>query len=129
MTQSICYKLIWLLKVYMPSNQTEAVLFLTKNERVDPNFGVNHTSKVGCFCKVFKIQLFCCFTTQLVKKLQQWSLFEMIEDILPFVLNRKRPLSDICLLRYKQNSFGSFQKNSEFQFSQKKWPEERNILI
>ena len=32
----------------------------------------------------------------------------MIEDILPFVLNTKRPLSDIWLLSYKQNSFGCF---------------------
>ena len=40
----------------------------------------------------------------------------MIEDILPFVLNTKRPLSDIWLLRYKQNSFGCFQRNSEIKF-------------
>ena len=64
--------------------------------------------KLGVFSKMFKIQLFCCFITQLVKKLQQWSLYEVIEDILPFVLNTKRPLSDIWLLSYKQNSFGCF---------------------
>ena len=81
--------------------------------------GVHRTPKVGCFFKTFKIQLFCCFITQLVKKLQQWSLYEVIEDILPFVLNTKRPLSDIWLLRYKQNSLGVFEKNSEFQFFQK----------
>ena len=69
--------------------------------------------KLGVFSKMFKIQLFCCFITQLVKKLQQWSLYEVIEDILPIVLNTKRPLSDIWLLRYKQNSFGCFQRNSE----------------
>ena len=57
--------------------------------------------------------------SQLVKKLQQWSLYEVIEDILPFVLNTKRPLSDIWLLRYKQNKFGRFRKKSEFQFFQK----------
>ena len=62
--------------------------------------------KLGVFLKMFKIQLFCRFSTQLVKKLQQWSLCEMIEDVLPFVLNTKRPLSDIWLLKYKQNSFG-----------------------
>merc|ERR1712081_129278 len=71
---------------------------------------------MGVFSKMFKIQFFCCFITQLVKKLQQWSLFEMIEDILPFVLNTKRPLSDIWLLRYKQNSFGCFREKSQFQF-------------
>ena len=43
----------------------------------------------------------------------------MMKDILPFVLSTKRPLSDIWLLRYKQNNFGCFQKNSEFQFFSK----------
>ena len=56
---------------------------------------------------------------QLVKKLQQWSLYEVIEDIMPFVLNTKRPLSVIWLLRYKQNTFGCFRKYSELQFVQK----------
>ena len=59
---------------------------------------------------MFKIQLFCGFITQLVKKLQQWSFYEVIEDPLPFVLNTKRPMSDIWLLRCKQNSFGCFCK-------------------
>ena len=40
----------------------------------------------------------------------------MIGDILPFVLNTERPLSDIWLLRYKQNSFGCFREKSQFQF-------------
>ena len=40
------------------------------------------------------------------KKLQQWSLYEVIEEILPFVLNTKRPLSDIWLLTYKQKLTG-----------------------
>ena len=30
--------------------------------------------------------------------------YEVIEDILPFVLNTKWPLSNIWLLRYKQNT-------------------------
>ena len=30
--------------------------------------------KLGVFSKVFKIQLFCCYITQPVKKLQQWSV-------------------------------------------------------
>ena len=67
--------------------------------------------KLGVFSNFSKYSVFCCFITQLVKKLQQWSLSEVIEDILPFVLNTKRPLSDIWLLRYKQNSFGCFRKN------------------
>ena len=51
-TKSKCYKLIWLLKVYMPSNKTEKVLFLTKNEGADPNIGVNHTPEIGCFFQI-----------------------------------------------------------------------------
>ena len=82
-------------------------------------YGVHCTPEVGCFFKMFKIQLFCCFITQLVKMLQQWSLYDVIEDILSFVLNTKRPLSDIWLLRYEQNSFGCFWKNSECNFFQK----------
>ena len=57
---------------------------------------------------MFKIQFFGRFITQLVKKLQQWSLYEVIEDTLPFVLNTKRPLGNIWLLSYKQNSFVCF---------------------
>ena len=73
------------------------------------------TPKVGCFFKTFKIQCFCCFSTGLVRKLQQWSLYEVIENILLFVLNTKRRLSDIWLLWYKQKSFGCFWKKLEFQ--------------
>ena len=78
--------------------------------------GAHPTPEVGCFFKMCKIHFFCCFITQLVKKLHQWSLHEVIKDILPFVLNTKRPLSDIWLLRYKQNSFGCFQRNLEVRF-------------
>ena len=74
--------------------------------------------KLGVFSNFSKYS-FLCFITQLVKKLQRWSLYEVIEDILPFVLNTKRPLSDIWLLRYKQNSFGCFQENSECNFFKK----------
>merc|ERR1711867_400728 len=75
--------------------------------------------KMGVFFNFFKIQLFCCFITQLVKKLQQRSLYKVIEDILPFVLNTKRPLSDIWLLSYKQNSFGCFLKKLHSEFFRK----------
>ena len=47
--------------------------------------GVNYTPEVGCFFKIVEIQFFCCFITQLAKKLQQWSLYDVIEDILPFI--------------------------------------------
>merc|ERR1712081_43657 len=94
-TQNTLYELILLLKVYMPSNKTKAVLFLTKNEKADPDLGVNHTPKVGCFSTISKYSFLCCFITQLIKKLQQWSLYEVIEDILSFDLSIRPPLSDI----------------------------------
>ena len=72
--------------------------------------------KSGVFSKVFKIKLFCCFITQLVNKLHQWSLYDVIENILPIVFNTKRPLSDIRLLSYKQNSFWCFLKKWKFWF-------------
>ena len=73
--------------------------------------------KLGVFSKLSKYSFFCCFITWLVKKLQQWSLYEVVEDILPFIFDTKRPLSDIWLLSYKQNNFGSFwgkKCNSDF---------------
>ena len=76
--------------------------------------GAHHTPKIGCFFQIYEIQHFCCFITQLVKKLRQWYLCEVKEDILPFVLNTKRPLSDIWLASYKQNSFGYFLKKFKF---------------
>ena len=75
----------------------------------DPEMGAYRTPEVGCFIKILKIQRFCCLITQLVKKLHQLALYEGIEDILLFVLNKKWSLSDILLLRYKQNSFGCFR--------------------
>ena len=42
-----------------------------------------------------KYSILFAVISQLVKKLQQWSLYEVIEYILPIVLNTKRPLSDI----------------------------------
>ena len=78
--------------------------------------GVYRTPEIGCFFKMVKMLHFCYFITQLVKKLQQWSLNEVIKDILTSGLNTKGPLSNIWLLRYKQNHFGCFQKNSKFHF-------------
>ena len=59
----------------------------------------------------------CCFFTQLLNKLQQCSLYELIKNILLFVLNTKQPLSNIWLLRYKQNSFGCFFKSTQNCFA------------
>ena len=42
------------------------------------------------------------------KKLQQLSLYEVIEDILPCVLNTKWPLSDILLVSYKKTILAVF---------------------
>ena len=71
--------------------------------------------KLGVFSTFSKYSFLCCFITQLINKLQQWFLYEVIEDILPFVLSTKRLLSDIWLLRNKQNNFGCFQEKTEFQ--------------
>ena len=46
-------------------------------------------------------------------------IYEVIEDILPFVLNTKRPLSDIWLLSYEQNNFGCFSIKMKFWISSK----------
>jgi len=43
---------------------------------------------------------------------QRWFLYEVIEDVMPFVLNTKRPLSDIWLLSCGRRSFGCFLKNN-----------------
>ena len=80
----------------------------------DPEMGLYRTPKFGCLFKIFKIQLFLLLYYSACKKLQQWSLYEVIEDILPFVLNIKQPLSDIWLLSYKQNTFGCFLKKLKF---------------
>ena len=72
------------------------------------------TSLLPVFSKIFEIQLICCFIAQLVKSLQQRCLYKGIEDILPLVLNTKRPLSDIWLPSYEQNSFGCFLKKLKF---------------
>ena len=59
-------------------------------------------------------QLFHCFIIQLVKKLQQWSFYEVIEDILPFVLNTKRPLSNII-----KTVLGVFKEIQKVNFFEK----------
>ena len=64
--------------------------------------------QLGVLSKINKIQQNWLLYYSARKKPQQWSLYEVIKDILPFVLNTKRPLSDIWLLSYEQNSFGCF---------------------
>ena len=71
--------------------------------------GAHRTPKIGCFPPKF-----FCLVTQRVQKQGHWSLYEVIEDILPFVLNTKRSLSDIWPLSYKRNSFGCFLKKLKF---------------
>ena len=56
------------------------------------------------------MQHFRCFCTQLSKKLQQWSIYGVIEDIPPFILNTKLPLRGIWLLRYLVNNLVIFQQ-------------------
>ena len=73
------------------------------------------TNIILCAYFLIKYSILVAIISQLVIKLQQWSLHEVIENILPFVLNTKRPLSDIWLLSYKQNSFGCFLKKNEMQ--------------
>ena len=72
------------------------------------HFHVLSTPKVGCFFKIVKILHFCYFITQLVNKLQHRSLYKVIEDVLPYVLNT-------CM----QKSFAWFQKNADFPFFSK----------
>ena len=79
-----------------------------KNQTLDVSRVCTVHPKLGVFSRLLKFNILVALITQLVKKLQQWSLYEVIEDILPIVLNTKRPLSDIWLLIYKQNSFGCF---------------------
>ena len=71
--------------------------------------------KLGVFSNFSNYSVFCCFITQLVKKLQQLP-YEVREDILSFVLNTKWPLSNIWLLSYEQNSFGRFLKKLYSKF-------------
>ena len=47
----------------------------------------NHLAGLSCqiafpFKECSEYSFFCCFITQLVKKLQQWFLYEVIEDIM-----------------------------------------------
>ena len=53
-TQKRFYELILFLKVYMPPNKTEVVLFLTKNEKEDPGLGVSHTAQSWVFFQHFQ---------------------------------------------------------------------------
>ena len=68
------------------------------------NLGCTRYAQSWVFFQKFQNTAFCCFITRLVKKLQHWSLYEVIEDILLFILNTKLPLSNIWLLSYEQNN-------------------------
>ena len=75
--------------------------------------------KLGVFSK-FSKSAFCCFITQLGKKLQQWSLYEVIEDILSFVLNTIQPperyLSKTVLGVFWKITFRFFLKHQKLFF-------------
>ena len=58
--------------------------------------------KLGVFFYFPNYSILVVVISMHVKKLQQWSLYEVIEGFLLFVLNTKRPLSNIWLLGYKQ---------------------------
>ena len=70
--------------------------------------------QLGVLSKINKIQQNWLLYYSACKKPQQWSLYEVIRDILPFVLNTKWPLSDIWLLSYEPNSFGCFLNKLKF---------------
>ena len=107
-TQNRCYELILLLKVYMPSNKPEAVLFLTKNEKADPDLGVKHTPEFGCFFNIFKIQLSLLLYYSALK-LATTMVLKLGDRGYPAIrFEYKRPLSDIWLLSCEQNSFVFF---------------------
>ena len=72
--------------------------------------------KLGVFYYYPKYSFIVAFTYQRTQKPQQWSLIEVIEDILPFVFNTKRTLSNIWLLSYKQNNFGCFWEKLKLWF-------------
>ena len=78
----ITYMLTWY--------QSPQFLIVQGETRLDWAMSSSSKLKLG----TVKIRLFCCFITQLVKELQQWSLYEVIEDI--------------WLLSNEQNSFGYF---------------------
>ena len=73
--------------------------------------GLTTHRKLEVFPYFPKYSIFVAFISQLTQKLQWWSLYEMIEDILPFVLDTERPLTDSWLSRYEQNSFGCNLQN------------------
>ena len=54
---------------------------------------------------ILEVQIHQCFGNRFLSRFAK-----------PSPNSTKRPLSDICLLRYKQNSFGCFREKSQFQF-------------
>ena len=69
-----------------------------------PEFNAPH-AKVGWLRKI--VITFVVFS-QLITKLQKWSLCKVKEDILPFVLNTWLPLGEIWVLNYSVTSIGQF---------------------
>ena len=96
---------------YLSSCSTKNLRF-----RFRCNLGCARYVQSRVFFQNFQNTVFLLLYYSASKKATALVFNEVIEDILPFVLNTKRSLSEIWLLRYKKNSFGCFQKNSEFQF-------------
>ena len=84
----------------------------------------NFWRNLGCalnarFLKHFQYTAFCLLYYSACKKLQEWSLYEVKEDILLFVFNTKQHLRDIWLLSYKQNRFWCLKKKQNLFFFKK----------
>ena len=123
-----------------------AVIFNIMHQRsgyISKLLGIHWTVWMRCFFQVF-FHIGCALHAQ------SWVFFQncqntdflllyysackkatvmVIEDILPVILNTKRPLIDIWLLRYKQNSFGCLQNYSELRFFHTKKTPQTVFLI
>ena len=72
--------------------------------------------RLGVFSTFPKYTIFVTFMSQFTQRVQQWSFYEMMDNILPYVLNKKRPLADSWLWRYWQKRFECIHQNASFEF-------------
>ena len=61
-----------------------AIHNIVKNSTLGISRVCNVCPKLGVFLQTYEIQLFCCFITQLIKNLHQWSLYEVLEYAIRF---------------------------------------------
>ena len=85
----------WLLIGQRTGAGAQLLYLGSQSEVVVTLCGRNIPQEILLDISFFNIQLFVCFITQFVKKLRERSFYEVIETILPFVLNTNRSLSDI----------------------------------